>query len=204
MIGRLTGTVATTSADHVLLDVMGIGFVVHVSVKTLNMLPPSGETAMLWIETSIGNDSVRLYGFLSTDERAIFKSLTAIQGIGGKAALAVLGVLGADGLRQAVAAQDKTALSRVPGIGPKTVARLLTELNGKALLGEESFTSGGNGKNTAATPLLGVRADAVSALVNLGYNTAEAQRATDKALEGAPNADLSTLIRLSLREVSAA
>ncbi len=131
MIGKLTGRLDTVSLSAVIVDVAGVGYEVTVGARTLSMLPPVGETVTLAIETHMREDAIRLYGFATEHERAWFRALQTVQGVGAKVALAVLGTLSASELANAVALQDKGMVARAPGVGPKVAARIVAELKDK-------------------------------------------------------------------------
>ena len=131
MIGKLTGRLDTVSLNAVIVDVGGVGYEVTVGARTLSMLPPVGETVTLAIETHMREDAIRLYGFATEHERAWFRALQTVQGVGAKVALAVLGTLSASELANAVALQDKGQVARSPGVGPKVAARIVAELKDK-------------------------------------------------------------------------
>lgn len=204
MIGKLTGTVDSTGDDWVILDVGGVGYVVNCSARTLAGLPGKGEAAQLSIETYVREDQIRLFGFATDLEREWFRLLQTVQGVGAKSALSVLGVLKASDLANAIALQDKAAVSRAPGVGPKVAARIVAELKDKApaystvdattiRLQEEL------GESRAPRPV----ADAVSALVNLGYPQVQASAAVSSAMrKTGEGADAATLIRAGLRELA--
>jgi len=132
MIGRLTGRIGWRGADHVLLDVGGVGYVVHVSERTLAALPGVGEPAALYTELLVREDLLQLYGFVTLQEREWHRLLTSVQGIGAKAAQAILGALGADGVSRAIALGDWAAIRAAPGVGPKLAQRVVNELKGRA------------------------------------------------------------------------
>ena len=131
MIGKLTGRLDQVSLNAVIVDVGGVGYEVTVGARTLTMLPPVGETVSLAIDTHVREDEIRLYGFATEHERAWFRALQTVQGVGAKVALAVLGTLSAADLANAVALQDKAQVSRAPGVGPKVAARIVAELKDK-------------------------------------------------------------------------
>ena len=131
MIGKLTGRLDTVSLSAVIVDVAGVGYEVTVGARTLSMLPPVGETVTLAIDTHMREDAIRLYGFATEHERAWFRALQTVQGVGAKVALAVLGTLSASELANAVALQDKGQVARAPGVGPKVAARIVAELKDK-------------------------------------------------------------------------
>ncbi|WP_043918671.1 Holliday junction branch migration protein RuvA, partial [Jannaschia aquimarina] len=132
MIGRLTGRLDHKGPDHVLLDVNGVGYVVHCSDRTLAALPAPGQPARLWTELLVREDLMQLFGFLTMQEREWHRLLTSVQGIGAKASLAILGTLGADGIGRAIALGDANAVRAAPGVGPKIAQRVVNELKGKA------------------------------------------------------------------------
>src|SRR3954465_6986380 len=170
MIGKLKGTVDSYGEDFVILDVHGVGYVVHCSSRTLQNLPPTGEAAQLSIETHVREDMIRLYGFRADAEREWFRLLQTVQGVGAKVALGILSVLDPGALATAIAMGDKGAVSRGPGVGPKLAARIVAELKDKApaFAGADPALvrlSGGVEDRSAPQPV----SDAVSALVNLGY-----------------------------------
>jgi len=204
MIGKLKGTIDEIGEDHVVLDVHGVGYVAHCSARTLGRLGSAGEAAVLFIETYVREDQFRLFGFLTALEREWFRLLQSVQGVGSKVALAVLSTLTPGELANAIALQDKTAVSRAPGVGPKVAVRIVTELRNKApaFAGEASAAIGLKqeiGEGVASAPV----ADAVSALTNLGYSRDQAANAVAAALKnGGEAADSAKLIRLGLKELS--
>ncbi len=196
MIGKLTGTVDTLDDDLVILDVAGVGYVVHCSRFTLQALPPRGDMASLLIETYVREDQIRLFGFLGQAELIWFRLLITVQGVGVKVALALLGTLTPDEIGEAIARGDKTAIARAPGIGAKVAGRVIAELKDKAPAAPVSPAA-----SVERLPQ-GTR-DAISALVNLGYRPARARAAVAGALEQAGDgASTQALIRLGLRELS--
>jgi Holliday junction DNA helicase RuvA len=203
MIGRLRGLLAEVEPDHCLIDCAGVGYVVVCGARTLQRLPAPGDEATLQIESTWNAESgPRLYGFLSRDERRAFRTLTDIQGVGPKAALSVLDVLPPGDLAAAVAREDKAAVARANGVGPKLALRIVTELKGKSL-GEVSFTPGGSGVQAEApAPVPSVTGEAVSALLGLGVAEVNARRAVDQALIRLGDAaELSAVIRAALQEL---
>jgi Holliday junction DNA helicase RuvA len=203
MIGKLKGVIDTLGDDHVILDVGGVGYVVHCSGRTLQGLPAPGEWTALSIETQVREDSIRLFGFVQAAERDWFRLLQSVQGVGAKVALAVLGVLSPGELGLAVLRQDKATIGQAPGVGPKLAARIVAELKDRAAAIGTSDANlsaaapGGDGKESATI------ADAISALVNLGYarpQAMEAVRASARALGDA--AETAALIRRGLKELT--
>lgn len=201
MIGRLRGMLAETGEADCVIDAGGVGYVVHCGARTLGRLPAMGDELTLFIETQWSQENgPRLYGFLTKDERKAFTTLIAIQGVGPKAALAVLDVLPPGDLAGAVAREDKAAVARANGVGPKLAQRIVTELKGKPL-GEVSFTpSGLPTAPVAAAPSLA--GEAVSALLGLGVAEINARRAVDQAVTRlGDEAELSAVIRAALQEL---
>jgi len=200
MIAKLTGLVDSAAMDSAVIDVGGVGYHVFCSAKTLGRLPARGNVASLLIETHVREDHIHLYGFADEAERDWFRLLTTVQGVGAKLALAILGVHSANDLAQVIAAQDKPSLTRASGVGPKLATRILTELKDKA----GGIALGGLAALAPEAEPIGPMADAVSALVNLGYRRAEAFGAVAQAakrLGGTPA--LESLIRAGLKELSA-
>jgi Holliday junction DNA helicase RuvA len=203
MIGKLKGTVDEIGEDYVLIDVHGVCYVTFCSARTLSKLY-TGEAVTLFIETYVREDQLKLFGFTTMLEREWFRLLQMVQGVGAKVALALLSTLTPSDLANAIALQDKTAISRAPGVGPKVAVRILTELKTKApaFSGEASGTIGLKqelGDGVASAPI----ADAVSALTNLGYSRDQAAGAVAAAMKSAgEDADSAKLIRLGLKELA--
>ncbi len=200
MIASLAGVVAQTGGDSVVVDVNGVGYLVFASARTLGRLPTRGEPARLLIETHVREDHIHLYGFADEDERGWFRLLTTVQGVGARIALALLSTLAPEALATAVMAQDKAALTRADGVGPKLAQRIVIELKDKVggmALGPAAAQA--NGKVPAAG---GVAADAVSALVNLGYPRSDAFTAVAGAARSlGGEAKFDALFRASLKEL---
>lgn len=204
MIGLLSGIVAAVSEDTALIDVGGVGYVVQSGGRTLARLQV-GSPARLFIETHVREDAIKLFGFASEEERAWFAHLQTIPGVGAKVALGILDTMPPDALADAIAIQDKAAFARANGVGPKLAARLATELTGKG--GPKGYIGlGGSAPraNTAASvSASGARAEAVSALVNLGIDQSSAARAVANASKQFDaDAPAPELIRAALKEVS--
>lgn len=203
MIGKLRGVVDSYGDDWVILDVGGVGYEVYCPVRTLQALPQPGEAATLAIETYVREDAIRLYGFASDSEREWFRLLQTVQGVGAKVALAILGVLKPAELASAIALGDKAALSRAPGVGKRVAERLAIELRDKApaYSGADPLVvelQGALEDKRAPQPV----ADAVSALINLGYPQVQASAAVAAAHRAAgEDATTETLIRLGLKEL---
>ncbi|ERI12369.1 Holliday junction branch migration protein RuvA [Brucella sp. RRSP16] len=204
MIGKLKGVIDEIAEDHAVIDVHGVGYVAFCSARTLGNLGGAGEAAVLFIETYVREDMIRLYGFANQLEREWFRLLQNVQGVGAKVALAVLGTLSPSELANAIALRDIAMVSRAPGVGKKVAERIVTELKNKvpAFAGDASGTIGLKqelGAGAAPAPV----ADAVSALSNLGYSRDQAANAVAAALkEAGENADSAKLIRLGLKELS--
>lgn len=203
MIGKLTGIVDSISGDSVIVDVNGVGYVVHAASRTLSRLGPTGAVVSLLIETQVREDAINLYGFWDHDERDWFRLLTTVQGVGAKVALAILSVLAPDEIAVAIAAQDKASITRAPGVGPKLGARIVAELKDRVGGIALSTPAPAPALNGAGRTAPNAMEDAVSALVNLGYRRAEAYGAVAKAArEVGEKATLDNLIRAGLKELS--
>jgi Holliday junction DNA helicase RuvA len=204
MIGKLKGTIEEIGEDYALIDVHGVCYVAFCSMRTLSRLGSAGEAAVLFIETYVREDQLKLFGFESALEREWFRLLQSVQGVGAKVALAVLSTLTSSELANAIALQDKATVSRAPGIGPKVAQRIVAELKNKApALGGDAGEAMGLkqelGEGVASAPV----ADAVSALSNLGYSRDQAANAVAAALKAAgENPDSAKLIRLGLKELA--
>ena len=199
MIGKLRGTVDSIGDDYMILDVQGVGYVVHCATRTLQNLPTVGEPVMVAIETQVREDSIRLFGFLNESERDWFRVLQTVQGVGAKVALAILGVLRPDELAAAILRQDKTALSRTPGVGPRLAARLITELKDKSPAASASPRIAG-----APPPDEdGAARDAIAALISLDYSRPQAAGAIAVArAELGDGAETAALVRRGLKELA--
>lgn len=197
MIAHLKGILSATGLDHAVIDVAGVGYLVGCSSRTLAALPPAGEAAMLFTEMLVAEDFIRLVGFAHADERDWFRLLTGVQGVGARVALAILSTLEPADLARAIAAQDKAMVGRSNGVGPKLAERIVRELKDKA-----GGIAIGPATGGAAAPA-GASADAVSALLNLGFRPAEASAAV-AAAEGELGAGtgLDALVRLALRKAA--
>jgi Holliday junction DNA helicase RuvA len=198
MIGRLRGVVAEVGEEEALIDVVGVGYVVRCGARTLGQLPAPGDETLLHVETQWSEQGgVRLYGFLSREERRAFVALQDIQGVGPKAALGVLDVLSPGELAAAAARGDKAAVGRANGVGPKLALRIVTELKDKRL-GGEVISIG----HAAAAPAHSPAGEAVSALMGLGIAEIAARRAVDQAaLRLGEAAAESALIKSALQEL---
>jgi holliday junction DNA helicase RuvA len=201
MISKLTGTLDSLQENSLILDVGGVGYGVLASSRTLRQLGRAGEGISLLIETHVREDAITLYGFASAEERNWFRLLTTVQGVGAKVALSILSCLSPDELTTAIAAADKTALSRADGVGPKLALRLTTELKDKvaSLAGLAPAIPASLSKTSPLANESGARADTVSALVNLGYQRMEAFVAVSTvAATMAETTTASALIRAAL------
>ena len=204
MIGKLKGMIDSYGEDYIILDVGGVGYLVHCSARTLQALPAAGQAVTLAIETHVREDQIRLFGFLTDVEREWFRLLQTVQGVGAKVALSVLGTLKPADLASAIAMGDKAMIRRAPGVGPKVAERIVTELKDKAPAYSDLDPavirlSGAVDEKRAPQPLL----DAVSALVNLGYGQPQAAAAIAAAARNAgEGAETKQLIRLGLKELA--
>jgi holliday junction DNA helicase RuvA len=195
MIARLAGILAETTSDSAVIDVVGVGYLVHLSTRALDALGPIGGQVLILTELQVREDAWTLFGFGSASERDAFRALTSVQGVGGRLALAILSALSPEELARAVAHDDKAMIGRANGVGPKLAARIANELQGK--LGVVAI--GG----AAPVPRGGAAADALSALANLGFKPADASAAVNAAQdELGEDATLDALVRLALRKAA--
>ncbi len=204
MIAKLAGILDQIATDGAVIDVGGVGYLAFCSSRTLSRLPPVGTPVRLLVETHVREDHIHLYGFLDAAERDWFRLLTTVQGVGARLALAVLSALAPDELGLAIMAQDRALLARAEGVGPRLAARIVNELRdkvGSITPATPIMPAGATGGAAAASD--GPAADAVSALVNLGYRRAEAFGAVAAAARrlGAA-APAEALIRAGLRELA--
>lgn len=205
MIGKLRGVVDSYGDDLVIVDVGGVGYEVHCSARTLQALPQPGEAATVFVETYVREDAIKLYGFATELERGWFRLLNTVQGVGTKVSLAILGLFKPGDLASAIALQDKAQIGRAPGVGKRLAERIVTELRDKA----PAYSGGADpvvvhlqaelAEKRAPRPV----ADAVSALVNLGYAQLQASAAVATASHAAGEAATAEqLIRLGLKELA--
>lgn len=204
MIGKLKGILDSIGEDHVIIDVNGVGYVVHCSSRTLGSLPQEGGAITMVIETYVREDMIKLFGFKDELERDWFKLLQSVQGVGAKVALAIQATLSPSDIASAIALQDKSMVARAPGVGPKVAQRIVSELKDKAPkfsgaaaaeIGLQSDIGSGHANSAVM--------DAVSALTNLGYSSQQASAAVSKVLKNAgEDADSAKLIRLGLKELA--
>ena len=214
MIGRIAGIILHRAMDHVLIDVRGVGYIVHISDRTARSLPPVGEACALYTELLVREDLLQLFGFPTLLEKEWHRLLISVQGIGAKAALAILGTLGPDGLGRAIALGDWSAVKSAPGVGPKLAQRVVLELKDKAptvmALGadltvdampviEDAPTKPAKSRPAAPAPKTNFTAEALSALTNLGYSPSDAAAAVARASEDPDASDTAKLIRTALR-----
>lgn len=223
MIGKLSGVVDWKGLDQVLLDVRGVGYIIHVNERTLAALPPPGQAVALYTDLLVREDLLQLFGFLTLFEREWHKVLMTVQGVGAKASMSILGALGAEGVARAIALGDARAIQAAQGVGPKLAQRVILELKTKA---PAMMSLGGTMPAAAAPPppegiepspaprrrapappppppeqpnRAAFTADALSALVNLGYGQGEAAQAVMTISAESPEADTAALIRASLK-----
>lgn len=216
MIGKLSGRIDYRGEDHVLLDVRGVGYVVYCSERTLAALPGPGEAVALYTDLMVREDLLQLYGFTSLVEKEWHRLLLTVQGVGAKAALAIQGTLGSEGVSRAIALGDWNAIKAAKGIGPKTAQRVVNELKDKAPTimamgaaqpaaapsdGEIDVIDPSPSRAAPAAPAGNgnAQAEALSALGNLGYAPGEAASAVAQAAGDAPDADTAALIRAALK-----
>ncbi|MEX3016508.1 Holliday junction branch migration protein RuvA [Gymnodinialimonas hymeniacidonis] len=212
MIGKLTGRLDYRANDHALIDVGGVGYVVHCSDRTLAALPGPGEAVSLYTELLVREDLLQLFGFTTPYEREWHRLLISVQGVGAKASMAILGTLGAEGVARAIALGDAAAVKAAQGVGPKLAQRVVMELKDKAPAAmAQGGSLGAAMGDEAAEPLVvddapapkpraaasNAQAEALSALQNLGYAPSDAARAVAEAADG--ESETSGLIRAALR-----
>ena len=222
MIGRVAGTILHRGMDQVLIDVQGLGYIVHVSQRTAAALPPVGEPVALYTDLIVREDLLQLIGFPTMLEREWHRVLMSVQGVGAKVSVAILGTLGAEGLGRAIALGDWASVKAAPGVGPKLAQRIVLELKDRApavmALGATFSVdlAPGGAPEPAATPPRGrarpgpvapdpraaAAAEALSALANLGYAASEAAAAVAAAAAGEEGADTARLIRAALRRLA--
>ncbi|SMX22744.1 Holliday junction branch migration protein RuvA [Boseongicola aestuarii] len=212
MIGKLAGRIDYRGSDHVLIDVRGVGYVVHVSERTLAALPGVGEAVALYTDLLVREDLMQLFGFTTLVEKEWHRLLMGVQGIGAKASMAILGTLGPDGVSRAIALGDWGAVKAAPGVGPKIAQRVVLELKGKApammaMSGAAPVLDAGEVVEPAVaapvqSPNASAQAEALSALANLGYGPGEAASAVAEAAGANEGAETSVLIRAALKRLA--
>jgi Holliday junction DNA helicase RuvA len=220
MIGRISGRLDWRGPDHVLIDVRGVGYVVHVSERTLAGMPGVGEAVSLYTDLLVREDLLQLFGFPTMLEKEWHKLLMTVQGVGAKAAMAILGTLGAEGVGRAITLGDARAVQAAPGVGPKLAQRVILELKAKApgvmaagvglsaraeaedaVVVEEAALAPKKpaGADEGARRRAAASADALSALLNLGYGQGDAAQAVATVAGDLPEADAAALIRAALK-----
>jgi len=229
MIGKLTGRLDYRASDHVLIDVQGVGYIVYCSKPTLAMMPSAGGMVALYTDLLVREDNLQLFGFPTLADKEWHRLLTGVQGVGAKVALAISGTLGADGVARAISLGDAAAIKAAPGVGPKLAQRVVIELKDKAPAVMAMGATGASSSMADSAVLVdahpladmaaetaphagiaqrppegqgggaAVRADALSALVNLGYGAGEAATAIAEVSAATPDGDTATLIRQCLR-----
>ncbi len=218
MIGKITGRIDYKADDHVLVDVQGVGYLVYCAAPTLAMMGAAGSVVALYTELLVREDNLQLFGFSTLADREWHRLLTTVQGVGAKAALAIAGTLGADGVARAISLGDQAAIKAAPGVGPKLAQRVVLELKDKApaimamgakgeaqavaddaVVIEPSIDAAPVSSPSSNSGAAEARADALSALVNLGYGQGEAAGAIAQVMGDAPEATAPDLIRLCLR-----
>lgn len=225
MIGKVAGRVDYVADDHVLIEAMGVGYEIYCSPRTLAGLPGPGEAAALYTQMLVREDLMQLFGFATREEREWHRLLTSVQGVGAKVGLAILGALGVEGAARAITLGDAAAVKAAPGVGPKLAQRIVMELKGKAsalmAMGGAAATpaeapviddgdAGPRAKtpphvkadSSAAAAAANARADALSALVNLGYHEGEAAQAVATAEADGAAAEANALIKAALKALA--
>jgi holliday junction DNA helicase RuvA len=219
MIGKLTGRLDYRAADHILLDVQGVGYLVYCSERTLAVMPAPGGIVALYTELLVREDNLQLFGFLTLAEKEWHRLLTSVQGVGARVALAVAGTLGTEGVSRAIALGDVAAIKSAPGVGPKLAQRVIVELKDKApkvmAMGAKGAAPVQADASVVIEPVIGrpethpappgqaapaaAQSDALSALLNLGYAQGEAAGAVAQASGDGPQADSGALIKAALK-----
>ena len=192
MIGKITGIVDLIEQDHIIIDVRGVGYIIHVSAQSLNFLK-MGEEASLYIETILREDSLELFGFKDLIEKKVFLELTKVKGIGKKLALTILSYLKPEEVMNYIFIEDKSAFKSIPGVGLKMSERIIVELKGR--FKGEFQTNIGNVNES-------LMQDAISALINLGINKNDAYMIVSKNLKSNPDITIYELIKLSLKQIA--
>lgn len=225
MIGKISGRIDYIAEDHVLLETVGVGYEVFCSPRTLAQLPGAGEAAALYTQMLVREDLMQLFGFPTREEREWHRLLTSVQGVGAKVGLAILGTLGVEGAARAITLGDAAAVKAAPGVGPKLAQRIVLELKGKApalmamggaasqpaeapVIDDGDATpkpkpkSKSKADNSAAAEAANARADALSALVNLGYHEGEAAQAVATVEADGAGPDANALIKAALKALA--
>jgi Holliday junction DNA helicase RuvA len=202
VIAKLSGTLDSIAPDGAVIDVGGVGYLAFCSTRTLSRLPPAGASVRLLVETHVREDHIHLYGFIDATERDWFRLLTTVQGVGARLALAVLSAIAPDALTLAIAAQDRAALARAEGVGPRLAARIVNEVRDKVDVGGFALPDAVPPGVAAGGVANNVIAEAVSALENLNIGRAEAYGAITAAARGIEDgASVEALITAGLREL---
>ncbi len=203
MFAKLKGLLDSTDGENAIIDVQGVGYLVSASRHTLSKLGPNGSEVSVLIETHVREDKIALYAFASASERAWFRQLITVQGVGAKVALAILSVLPPDALATAIASGDAKAVTQADGVGPKLAGRVVSELKNK-LAGLAALSTPSPSSATVSVLPQGASADAVSALINLGYGRSEAFTAVANARRNlGEEAGVGALVTAGLKELSA-
>jgi len=198
MIARLSGTLEDFGPDWAVIDVQGVGYLVHCSARTLQALGVRGDRGVVFTDLQVSENDMRLIGFASAGERDWFRLLTAVQGVGSKVALAILSALTTDELQRACAGGDAAMVARANGVGPKLASRIVNELKDKA-----GALPTATGLAVVAAPAGSSTADALSALQNLGFKPAVASAAVAQAVdELGEDAGLNALVRVALKKAA--
>ena len=200
MIGKLTGRLDTVSDNGAIIDVAGVGYSVFASSRTLNQLGSVGEVVTVLVETHVREDHIHLYAFYSDDEKRWFQALQTVQGVGSKAALAILSVLNSDDIMNSLLSEDKTMFVRAEGVGQKLASRIVSELKDKV---DGVFVNNPSNTEIIKNQDNALLADAISAMVNLGFSRFEAQKAVSQASSEPTNTEtLDKLVAATLKELA--
>lgn len=213
MIGKISGRLEYRAADHVLIDVRGVGYIVYVSDRVMAGLPGNGTAIALYTDLLVREDNLQLFGFTTLVEKEWHRMLMSVQGIGAKASLSILGTLGEDGVSRAIALGDWNAVAKAKGVGPKTAQKVILDLKDKApavmamggtepALADDNLVEPASPdpiRRAAAPKANPAQAEALSALANLGYAPGDAASAVVEAIGATPDADTSALIRAALK-----
>ena len=201
MIAKLTGLLDTIGSDEVVIDVSGVGYLVFCSARTLRSFERVGDLITIFVETHVREDHIHLFGFADQNERDWFRLLTTVQGVGAKVALAILGTLSPDDLVSAMISEDKAALTRAPGVGPRLAVRLLAELKEKSV---DLNAIKQPDPSKISDDHASLVSDALSALINLGYGRSAAFSAVALAAQAiGEDVDVEGLVKAALQELSA-
>lgn len=219
MIGKLSGRLDYRAADHVLIDVRGVGYIVYLSDRTMAMMPAAGQPVALFTELLVREDNLQLFGFTTLLEKEWHRLLMSVQGIGAKASMAILSALGAEGVSRAIALGDVNAVKVAKGVGPKTAQRVVLELKDKApavmAIGDTLVAAQGEVVAESVVEMIetpavvlpapstaAAQSEALSALANLGYGPSDAAGAVARAASEMPEADTASLIRAALKSLA--